>query len=188
MGSLRAYGFDVGRSELHGKLDERRRAREPHRRDVRRRQGAPSSPQCVSSVEPGDVTFAKGKIVERAKLTPAVCARRSVTRCRRSPDPARPRGKSPSRWKRIAFRSPIPPRRNVKGQIMIHKATVSPGPVVGEIAKLLGAGSLTMTLANDTVVPIRVENGRVHHQNFSVQIGGYTSRRRARSGSTASWT
>ena len=46
--------------------------------------------------------------------------------------------------------------------------------MVGEIAKLLGVGNLAMTVTNDTVVPIRVENGSVHHQNFSVQIGGHT--------------
>ncbi len=31
-----------------------------------------------------------------------------------------------------------------------------------------------MTLANETTVPVRVENGRVHHQNFSMKLGGYT--------------
>jgi hypothetical protein len=45
---------------------------------------------------------------------------------------------------------------------------------VGEIARLLGAGNLAVTVANDTVVPVRIENGTVYHQNFTVHLGGHT--------------
>ena len=62
----------------------------------------------------------------------------------------------------------------MKGRITIHHATVSPGPVFGEIARLLGTNNVAMTVTKDTVVPIQVENGAVHHQNFAVQIGGST--------------
>src|SRR5262249_51115347 len=65
-------------------------------------------------------------------------------------------------------------KATAKGTVVIHKATVSAGPVVGEIAKLLGADGVTMTLANEESVPLRVENGRVYHENFSVKVGGCT--------------
>ena len=131
-------------------------------------------PTVHLEVEPGYATLAKGKIVERARLTPAVCAEGlgyALPAMARS-------GKAEGEISITLGENRIPfgdsTKALVKGQITIHKATVAPGPVIGEIAKLLGAGSLAMTVANDTVVPIRVENGTVHHQNFTVQIGGHT--------------
>src|SRR4029453_19656841 len=71
--SLRAYGFDMGRSELHGKLTNGIGRINPivatfggGRVDVQ--------PTVHLDVDPGFVTLAKGRIVERAKLTPAICA------------------------------------------------------------------------------------------------------------------
>jgi hypothetical protein len=33
-----------------------------------------------------------------------------------------------------------------------------------------------MTLANDVTVPVKVENGRVHHENFAITVNNYTIR------------
>jgi translocation and assembly module TamB len=125
-------------------------------------------------VEPGYITLAKGKIVERAKLTPAVCAEAlgyALPAVAKS-------GKTEGEISITLGENRIPladsSKSLVKGQLTIHKATAAPGPVVGEIAKLLGVGNLAMTVANETVVPIRIENGVVHHHNFTVQIGGHT--------------
>jgi hypothetical protein len=171
--SLRAYGFDVGRSELHGKLASGVGRVSPI---VATFGGGRVTvqPTVRFDVEPGFLSLGKGKLVERAKLTPAVCAEAigyALPAIAKS-------GKAEGEISIALDENRIPfadsTQALVKGQITIHRATAAPGPVVGEIAKLLGAGNLAMTVTNDTVVPIRVENGSVHHQNFSVQIGGHT--------------
>lgn len=171
--SLHAYGFDVGRSELHGKLTNGVCRVDP----IAATFGGGKvtvHPTLFLDVEPGAVTLAKGKLVDRAKLTPAVCADAlgyALPAIAKS-------GMAEGEISILLDENRIPladaDKARVKGQIVIHKGTVAPGPVVGEIAKLLGAGNVAMTIANETIVPIRVENGSVHHQNFAVQIGGFS--------------
>jgi len=171
--SLRAYGFEMGRSELRGNLTGGVGRVDP----IAATFGGGKvnvQPTVHLDVEPGYITFAKGRIVERSKLTPAVCAEAlgyALPAFARS-------GKAEGEISVMVGENRIPfadaTKSQLKGQITIHQATVAPGPVVGEIAKLLGAGNLVMTIPNETVVPIRVEHGMVHHQNFSVLIGGHT--------------
>lgn len=170
---LRAYGFEMGRSELHGKLTSGVGRVNP----VAATFGGGKvnvQPTVHLDVEPGYITLARGKIVERAKLTPAVCAEAlgyALPAVARS-------GKAEGEISMTLGENRIPisdsSKSLVKGQITIHRATAAPGPVVGEVAKLLGVGNLAMTVTNETVVPIRIDNGVVHHQNFTVQIGGHT--------------
>src|SRR5581483_10100873 len=63
-----------------------------------------------------------------------------------------------------------------RGHIVVHRAAVGPGPVVGEIAKLLGARGTTVTLANEMTVPVRVEGGRVFHENLALTVNGFVVR------------
>jgi translocation and assembly module TamB len=171
--SMKTYGFEIGRSELHGKLTSGVGRVNP----IIATFGGGKvhlQPTLYLDVEPGYLTFAKGKIVERSRLTPAVCAEALGYAL-----PAIARSSQAEGEISMTLgenRIPIADsnRSLVKGQITIHRATVAPGPVIGEIAKLLGVGTLAMTIPNETIVPIRVENGLVHHQNFSVLIGGHT--------------
>ena len=50
---------------------------------------------------------------------------------------------------------------------------VSAGPVVSEIAQLIGEPAPRVVLANEMSVPIRVEAGRVHHENLTLTVNGY---------------
>jgi hypothetical protein len=171
--SLHAYGFDVGRGELHGTLTNGVGRVNP----ITATFGGGKvtlQPTLRLDIVPGWVTFAKGKIVERAKLTPAVCAS-AVGYALPAIANA---GKAEGEISIVLDDNRIPfadvNTAIVRGQLLIHKATVSPGPVVSEIAKILGADSVTMTLANETTVPVRVDKGRVYHQNFTVKLGAYT--------------
>ena len=171
--SLHAYGFDVGRGELHGKLTDGIGRVNP----IAATFGGGKvtvQPTLFLDVEPSAVSFAKGKIVEHAKLTPAVCADALGYALPAIAKTGKAEGEISINLdeNRIPFADTNKAR--VKGQIVIHKAAVAPGPVIGEIAKLLGANNVAMTIPNETVVPIRVENGSVHHQNFAVQVAGQT--------------
>ena len=123
--SLRAYGFDVGRSELHGTLTSGVGRVSPI---VATFGGGQVSVQPTArlDVEPGFVSLAKGKLVERAKLTPAVCAEAlgyALPAIARS-------GKAEGEISITLDENRIPfadsTHAMVKGQITIHKATVAP--------------------------------------------------------------
>jgi hypothetical protein len=171
--SLRAYGFDVGRGQLNGKLTEGVCRFNP----ISATFGGGKvniQPTLHAEVTPSAVTFAKGRIVERARLTPAVCADALGYALPAIARSAKAEGEISINLdeNRIPFAEVEKAR--VKGQIIIHKGVVAPGPVIAEIAKLLGANNVAMTIPNETTVPIRVENGSVHHQNFAVQVAGET--------------
>ena len=171
--SLHAYGFDVGRGDLDATLTNGVCRTNP----IAATFGGGKvhvQPTLHLETAPGFVTFEKGTIVEHAKLTPAVCADAlgyALPAIARS-------GKAEGDISIFLGENRIPfaemNKALVKGRITIHQAAVLPGPVVGEIAKLIGVSNLAMTITKETVVPIRVENGAVHHQNFAVQIGGQT--------------
>ncbi|VTT96814.1 Uncharacterized protein OS=Planctomyces maris DSM 8797 GN=PM8797T_09894 PE=4 SV=1: DUF748: AsmA_2 [Gemmataceae bacterium] len=125
---------------------------------------------------PGELTAAKGLLVDRAKLTPAVCAGAIGYALPAVANSGKAEGE-------VSFvldenRVPLndPQKATVRGNLIVHKATVTGGPVVTEVAKLLGADSGTMTLANEQTVPVRVERGRVFHENLQIKIGGYIIR------------
>jgi hypothetical protein len=170
---LKSHGFDVGAGELHGLL----------RDGVCRFDTINASfgggrvslqPTLRFDLVPSYLTLEKGLVVDHAKLTPAVCARAlgyALPAIARS-------GRAEGEISLTLGDNQVPlgdyHKTTAVGQIVIHKATVAPGPVVGEVAGLLGANNTTMTLANETPVPVRIENGRVHHQNFPLKLGGTT--------------
>lgn len=122
---------------------------------------------------PGELTLAKGMVVDRAKLTPAVCAGAIGYALPAVANSGKAEGE-------VTFvldenRVPLnnPQGATVRGNLIVHKATVTGGPVITEVAKLLGADSGTMTLANEQTVPVRVERGRVYHENLNIKVGAY---------------
>jgi hypothetical protein len=170
--SLKVYGFDVGPSELRARLADSHVRVTP----VTATFGGGKvtlAPTARLDPAPGGMTFAKGQLVEKAKLTPEVCASAlgyALPAIANS-------GKSEGTISVTLDENHVPfadPRKaSAKGTVVIHKATVTAGPVVGEVAKLLGADSATMTLANEQSVPVRVEKGRVYHENLTLKVGGY---------------
>jgi hypothetical protein len=123
---------------------------------------------------PGEMTLTKGFIVDNTKLTPEVCAGAMGYALPAIAKSSKAEGEISVKLDENHIPFADPRQAMVKGTVVIHKATVTAGPVVGEIAKLLGADNVTMTLANEQSVPVRVERGRVYHENLSLKIGGYT--------------
>lgn len=171
--SIKAYGFDLGPGELRVKLAGGQATVSPIRAAFGGGQ-VTLTPSARLAPEPSEVSFAKGKVVDRAKLTPAACASALGYALPVIANAAHAEGEITA----ILDENHIPlgdfTKTALKGQLIIHKATVGAGPVVTEIVKLLGSPSATMTLANEMTVPIRVEGGRVYHENLSVTVNGYT--------------
>jgi hypothetical protein len=173
--SIKAYGFDVGAGELKGKLTRGVLSFNP----VSAAFGGgrvTATPTLHLATAPGELRLAKGVIVDRAKLTPQATAGALGYALPAIANAGQAEGEISA----TIDDSHIPlgdfTRTNLRGTLVIHKATVGASPVVAEVAKLLGAKNTTMTLANEAAVPVQVADGRVHHQNFAVNLGGTTIR------------
>lgn len=171
--AIKAYGFDMGSGELSGKLTSGVMTFTPLRATF----GGgtvTATPTVRIDPEPVELTLAKGQLVDRAKLTPAACAGALGYALPVIANAAQAEGE-------ISFtlddaRVPLADltKTTLKGNLLVHRAAVSAGPVVTEIARMLGEPSTTMTLANEMTVPVKVENGRVFHENLAVTVNGYT--------------
>jgi len=171
--SVKAYGFDMGPGEFTLKLANGKAAISPIHATFGDGKIA-VSPSARFDPEPAEFSCAKGKIVDHAKLTPAACAGAIGYALPVVANAAQANGELSV----ILDDNRIPladvSKATVKGQIVVHKATIGPGPIITEIMKATGSTSTTMTLANEMTVPVRVENGRVHHENFAITVNNYT--------------
>jgi hypothetical protein len=172
--SLKAYGFDVGQSQLSAKLDKGVMTIDPVEA-VFGQTGKVRVEPTVRFLPTGhELTLAKGKVIDKAKLTPAACAdalgyilpafaRSTETQGTISLDLDE---------NRIPLSDPE--KGTMKGRLTLHDVQVGPGPVVAEIAKLLGAQNTTFALSKEQVVPIKLENGWVHHENLTLSTKNFT--------------
>jgi hypothetical protein len=64
---------------------------------------------------------------------------------------------------------------DISGRLIIHSAQLGPGPLVRELSILL-KGPATMTLVRDGVVPVRMVNGRIYHQDLELRFPELTIR------------
>ncbi len=122
---------------------------------------------------PGHAVFATGWVIEKARLTPEVCA--NALGYAVPPFARSTRAEGEISFLLNESRIPLsdPSRATLRGALVLHRATVTAGPVVGEVARLLGADNTTLTLANEQAVTVWVENGRVFHDNLTLKLGGY---------------
>lgn len=174
--TVRAYGFDMGPGDLNARLAGGVLTVTPIAATFTGGGKVSLTPTVRLDPAPAELTFAKGKVVDRAKLTPAVCAGVAGYALPVIAKSAQAEGELSVTLDDSRVPLEFPEKATAKGHILIHRATVGPGPVVGEIAKLLGATGTTITLANETTVPVRVEGGRVFHENLALTVNGYVVR------------
>ncbi len=171
--NLKAYGFDVGPADLKATLDSGVITFSPVAATFGGGQ-VRLTPTLTLGPDAARLSFTKGKIIDRAKLTPAVCADAIGYVLPAIANAAKTEGL-------ISFdldesRVPLadPTKAYMKGTLTLHAVKVSPGPVATELANLLGATNVTLTLANEQPVGVRVEGGRVYHDSLTIDIRGFT--------------
>ncbi len=171
---LKAYGFDVGQAEVQA--------------DLKKGILTTASPieatfgggkvrlEPTVNLTPGayDLTAKKGRVIEKAKLTPAACAEAIGYALPAIANVAQADGT-------ISFdlgenRIPLaePTKGTFAGNLTIHEATVSPGPIIAQLIDALNIKQPKMQLSQGNVVPIAMKDGRVTHSNFLLNVGGTT--------------
>jgi translocation and assembly module TamB len=168
--SVRAYGFEVGPAELRGHLDRGTVTTTPV--EAAFGGGKVRLEPSLKLTTPGyDLSFTRGRVVDKARLTPAVCADALGYALPAFANATRAEGLVSLDLSENVIPLADPDRAAVRGTLTVHSATVSPGPLITEIATLLGAKQTTLTLTSEQVVPVRLEDGRVYHENFAVHLG-----------------
>ncbi|QJW93570.1 AsmA family protein [Frigoriglobus tundricola] len=171
--TLKAHGFDVGTGELKTSLARGVLTVAP----VTATFGGGKvtlAPTVKLDPAPGVLTLAKGPVVEHAKLTPQATSGALGYALPAFANATQAEGELSATIDDNRIPLADATQATLKGTLVIHKAQVGAGPVVAELAKLLGANTTTMTLATDTAVPVQVANARVYHQNFAFKISGTT--------------
>lgn len=171
--SLRAYGFEVGRSELTATADRGRVTVTPIRATFG---GGTVTAEPTLKLMPGayDLSFKPGRVVEKAKLTPAVCAEALGYALPAIANAAQADGVVSFDLGDNSFPLTDPAAGSFKGTLTIHEGAVSPGPVVTQVLNVLGVSTPTVQLAKGSAVPVEMKNGRVTHSNFGLVVGGTT--------------
>jgi translocation and assembly module TamB len=170
--AVKAFGFEMGTGEFTARLADGVGTVSP----VSATFGGGRvslQPTLKFTPGPGAVSFAKGRVVEKAKLTPAVCAGAVGYALPVVANAAQAEGEvsfdlDDSRVPLADFAG-----ATLRGRLLVHRAAVSAGPVVSEIVQLIGEPAPKVVLANEMTVPIRVEAGRVHHENLTLTVNGY---------------
>lgn len=173
--SVKAYGFDVGPAELKAAIDRGTVKLDP----VEASFGGGKvrvEPSLALNSKDYDLTFAKGRVVEKARLSPAACANALGYALPAIANAAQADGLLSLDLDDARVPLVDPDRATIRGKLVLHHATLSPGPLAAEIVTLLGIRGTTMNLASEQVVPVRLEAGRVHHENFALVFGTTTVR------------
>ncbi|AMV27627.1 hypothetical protein VT84_24710 [Gemmata sp. SH-PL17] len=171
--SMRAYGFDIGTGELNAKM-ARGVAKVAPLEATFGGGKVKLSPTLELGTTPAVMTLAKGNVIDRAKLTPQATASALGYALPAIANTGEASGEISANIEDARISLADVNQTNMKGSLVIHKATVGFSPVVAQIATVLGAKATTMTLVNDSTVPVQVANGRVYHQNFAIRISGTT--------------
>ena len=66
-----------------------------------------------------------------------------------------------------------PAKGDIAGKFIIHSIEVSPGPLIKEFAVLMGKET-PAKLRKEGVVPFRMVNGRIYHQNMELIFPDFT--------------
>jgi hypothetical protein len=172
--SLQAYGADVGAAEAHGRLGGGLFSLAPV--DAALNQGRLHlQPAVRLSPGPQEVSLAAGRIIDHARLTPAVCASALGYALPVLAGVAVVNGEISLDAQSATMPLADPTRVAAAGRFVIHSAQVGPGPLVRELTVLL-RGPSTLTLAQENVVPFQVVNGRVYHRDLELHFPDLTIR------------
>jgi hypothetical protein len=168
--SLRAYGFDVGKGDLTATADRGRVTTTPIRATFG---GGTVTAEPTLRLMPGayDLSFKQGRMVERAKLTPGVCAEAIGYALPALANAAQADGTVSFDLGENGFPLSNPSGGSFKGTLTVHEGAVSPSPIITQVLDALQIKSPSVQLQKETAVPVELKNGRVHHSNFTFLVG-----------------
>jgi hypothetical protein len=167
-------GFPLGAGELKARLAGGMLQAEPIR--VSCSQGQINLTPALR-LSPGamELTVAKGATVQRVQITPGMCAAALKYAAPVLADVAVVQGTFSIELDGCRLPLSDPAKGELAGRFIIHAVDVGPGPMIRELAVLLNRAGIAK-LKRESVVPFRMVQGRVYHQNLELEFPDLTIR------------
>jgi hypothetical protein len=168
------YGFPFGPGELKAKLAGGVLDCEPL--EVELSQGrVVLAPRVRLAPEPKELSLPPGPLARQVQITPAMCGSGLKYIAPILADVASAQGAFSIELDGCRIPLGDPAKSEAAGRLIIHSVEVGPGPLLRELALLLGRES-PAKLRRESVVPFRMVDGRVYHQGLELVFPELTIR------------
>ena len=168
------YGFPIGPGELQAKLADGELVIEPL--DLAVSGGRLHlAPRVQLASEQKELTLAPGPLARQVQITPRMCAALLKYVAPVLAGVTTAQGAFSIEMDRCRIPLSDPTKGDLSGRLIIHSVEIGPGPLVRELAVLLGRAA-PAKLRRESVVPFQVVNGRVHHRDLELVFPDLTVR------------
>ncbi len=168
------YGFQVGPGALNAKMADGQVRIEPLDLAVSRGR-MHVDPRVRLTPSPIELTLSAGPLVERVQIDPAMCASMLKYIAPVLADVTSAQGSFSIVLDGCRVPLADPKKSDLAGRLVIHSVRIGPGPLVRELAVLLGR-SAPARLRRESAVAFQMKNGRVYHDNLELIFPDLTIR------------
>lgn len=170
--SLKAHGCDVGTADVKAILQQGWLQVYPIETSLNGGK-LRLQPNLRIDPDPMELILLKGPMIERAKLTPAMCAGAIGYAL-----PALANVTEADGLLSISLdggRIPVeaPTTGELKGTLVLHSAKIGPSPLLRELTSVLKITPLTSTI-KESKVPFHMVAGKVHHRDLEISFGDFS--------------
>lgn len=172
--SVGAYGFRGGPAELKATLSGGLLRIQPIQMALNEGQLDLAATVRVAPA-PMELNVQRGSAARQIRIDPAMCAHALQYIAPVLAGVASAEGRFSIELDECRIPLAAPAEGDLKGRFIIHSVEVGPGPLVRELAILLG-GASPARLTRESVVPFQMANGRIYHQGLELVFPGLTIR------------
>ena len=168
------YGVPIGPGQLKLSLADGVLAAQPIRLDVSRGQVL-LEPRLRLAPEPAQFSLPPGPLATQVQITPQMCESvlKYIAPVMAGVTSAEGRFSIAMQGCRIPLSDPA--QGELAGKLTVHSVQIGPGPLVKELAVLLGRAS-PAALRRESTVDFRMVRGRVYHQGLELVFPDLTIR------------
>jgi translocation and assembly module TamB len=170
--SLKAHGCDVGPAEVKAILQQGWLQLYPIETTLNGGK-LRLQPNLRLDPEPMEMVLLAGPVIEKAKITPAMCAGPLGYALPALANVAEAEGLISLTLEGGRVPLSAPSAGEIKGTIVLHHAKLGPNPLVRELAGLLKIPAATGQVM-ECQVPFHMVNGKVHHSNLELAFADFT--------------
>jgi hypothetical protein len=159
------YGFEVGPGQLNTRLAGSTLQADPVQ--VSCNQGTLNvQPELRMAARPMEFRLAAGTLADHVQLDAAVC--RSALKYVVPVIASATQSQGQFSIELDGCRIPLGdlPRAEIGGRVIVHSATMTPGPIVQQLTPMLSTPPAFVSIPRDTVIQFRMTEGRIYHQGL----------------------
>ncbi len=125
--------------------------------------------------EPAELYVEPGRVADQVRLNPSMCRRGLQYVAPALAGAATAEGRFSIDLEQCRIPLAEPARGELAGRMTIHSVRIGPGPLIQELALLLGRAS-PAELSRESVIPFRMVDGRIYHRDLELVFPDVTIR------------